>query len=56
LLPLSPEPPALPGADALFLTEGIDVSEVPWGAPLDERHHLARDQVWQAVEGDIDPR
>lgn len=56
LLPFCPQPPALPAADQPFLTERIDVSEVPGGTPLDERHHLTRDQVRQAVEGNIDPR
>jgi len=48
-LPFSPEAPALVGADPTYLTQGIDVSEVPRGTPLDERHHLARDQVWRGV-------
>jgi len=44
LLSFSPETPALPGADPLFLTQGIDVSEVPGRTTLYESHHFARDQ------------
>jgi BrnA antitoxin of type II toxin-antitoxin system len=49
--PFSPEPPALAGVGPPFLTQRVDVPEVPRGTPLDERHHFARDQVWLKGSG-----